>query len=52
MEKEELERLAEKLYNACSSVKPTWRQLGDVTRSVWMERAQATLEQHSSQEKS
>lgn len=31
----ELEAAARKRYDACPTVKPTWDQLGDVTRSVW-----------------
>jgi hypothetical protein len=36
---EDLEKLAERLYNECRTIKPTWGQLGDVTKSYWMERA-------------
>ena len=37
---EEIEVRAKALYDRCPSVKPTWEQLGDVTRSVWRERVQ------------
>lgn len=30
---------ARKLYDACQSVKPTWDQLGDVTKGVWRQKA-------------
>lgn len=30
---------ARRLYDACPTVKPTWEQLGDVTRSVWIDKA-------------
>lgn len=30
----ELEAAARKRYDACPTVKPTWDQLGDVTRSL------------------
>lgn len=29
------------LYDRCPSIKPAWDQLGGVTQSVWIERAQA-----------
>lgn len=35
--------LAEALYEACPTVKPRWDQLGGVTQSVWIERAEAML---------
>jgi hypothetical protein len=35
----ELETLARKLYDACPTPKPTWEQLGDTTRGLWVERA-------------
>lgn len=28
---------AKALYDACPTVKPTWEQLGDVTKGVWLE---------------
>lgn len=28
---------ARALYEACPSAKPTWEQLGEVTRAVWRE---------------
>lgn len=37
------QELAEALYEACPTVKPRWDQLGGVTQSVWIERAQAQL---------
>lgn len=40
-----LEQLAKSLYDACPTPKPKWEQLGDVTRSVWLDRARAILEQ-------
>ena len=33
------EAAAKYLYDRCQAVKPSWAQLGDVTRSVWIERA-------------
>lgn len=33
------EDLARALYEACPTVKPTWEQLGEVTKSVWREEA-------------
>ena len=39
----EVEALAAQMYTAAASVAPTWEQLGDVTRGVWLERAQAVL---------
>jgi hypothetical protein len=41
----EIEVLAEQLYDAnpARSYHPAWHQLGDVTKSVWRERAQAQL---------
>lgn len=35
--------LAQALYEACPTVKPRWDQLGGVTQSVWIERAEAML---------
>lgn len=35
--------LARRLYDECQSSKPDWDQLSDVTRGVWLERAQRTL---------
>lgn len=37
MATEELNIRAKALYDQCPSVKPTWEQLSDVTRSVWRE---------------
>lgn len=37
----DLGKRAKQLYDACPSVKPPWEQLGDVTRSVWLDRAAA-----------
>lgn len=40
----ELEALAKQLYDVGSAgCSLSWEQLGDVTRSVWLERAQAEL---------
>lgn len=41
---EEIEQTARKMYDACPTVKPDWSQLGDVTRSVWIE---MVMEQHA-----
>jgi hypothetical protein len=38
-----LHDMARTLYYLCPTVKPTWDQLGDVTKSVWIERAQASM---------
>lgn len=38
-----IEALARQLYERCAPVAPSWEQLGDVTKSVWRERAQAEL---------
>jgi hypothetical protein len=32
---------AKLLYDECPTVKPAWEQLGDVTRSVWVDRVLA-----------
>ncbi len=40
---DEIEALARELYEACPTPKPAWEQLGDTTRSVWRERAEAAL---------
>ena len=40
----EVEAVAQALYDACPTVKPAWEQCGDVTRSVWLERALERLE--------
>jgi hypothetical protein len=37
--KTEVEREAKRLYDLCSTPKPTWEQLGDVTKSVWRDLA-------------
>lgn len=34
----DIEAAARALYDACQTVKPSWEQLGDVTRGVWRER--------------
>lgn len=34
----DLDAAARALYDACPSVKPTWDQLGAVTKSVWIDR--------------
>lgn len=41
-----LEQAAHTLYDACPSVKPSWDQLGDVTKSVWRDRARLKLAGH------
>lgn len=41
-----LEQTARVLYDACPSVKPSWSQLGDVTKSVWKDKAQLKLAGH------
>ncbi len=33
------EDLARALYEACPTVKPTWEQLGEVTKGVWRDEA-------------
>lgn len=38
-----IDELAEQLYEACPTSKPSWEQLGEVTKSVWRERAEAKL---------
>lgn len=40
-ETRDIEAAARALYDACQTVKPNWDQLGDVTKSVWRERAAA-----------
>ena len=37
----EIDAEARLLYDECPSVKPTWDQCGDVTRSVWRDRVLA-----------
>lgn len=37
------DQAARQLYDACQSVKPSWNQLGEVTRSVWRDRAKLKL---------
>lgn len=37
----DIEAEAERLYSAIPIAKPTWQQLGDITKSVWRERALA-----------
>lgn len=41
----EVVALAQRLYESMDSIAscPPWSQLGDVTRSVWIERAEAQL---------
>jgi hypothetical protein len=41
-----LEQTAHTLYDACPSVKPSWGQLGDVTKGVWRDKAQLKLAGH------
>lgn len=38
-----LDTAAKALYDACPTVKPTWEQLGEVTKSVWREKALAAM---------
>ena len=38
-----VETLARQLYDECQTTKPSWDQLGLITKSVWRERAQAQL---------
>ncbi len=35
--------LARELYDACPTCKPAWDSLGDITRGVWIERAERAL---------
>lgn len=32
--------LARRLYEACPTPKPSWEQLGDITRAVWRDSAE------------
>jgi len=41
----DLDTAARALYDACPTVKPTWDQLGGVTKSVWRERVQPSPDQ-------
>lgn len=41
--RKEVLALAERMWNECPTVKPRWEDLGGVTQSVWIERAQAAL---------
>lgn len=41
-----LEQAARQLYDDCPSVKPDWGQLGDVTKSVWRDKARLKLAKH------
>lgn len=34
-----IDEIAEQLYEACPTSKPSWDQLGEVTKGVWRERA-------------
>lgn len=36
-----VEELAKELYDDCQTVKPEWHQLGDYTKSYWLELAAA-----------
>jgi len=47
MTKEEIEKAAEQLYNACPTPKPYWRQLGPGTQAVWRERVIKQLEKET-----
>jgi hypothetical protein len=42
----QLDKQGQALYDACPSVKPTWQQLGDVTKSVWRDKAALKLSGH------
>lgn len=42
----QLDQQGHALYDACPSVKPTWQQLGDVTKSVWRDKAALKLSGH------
>lgn len=39
MTQAEIDEVARALYDACPTVKQTWDQLGEVTKSVWREYA-------------
>lgn len=39
----EIVELARKMYDDCPTPKPSWEQLGDVTKGVWIEKAQERL---------
>lgn len=41
-----LEQAARTLYDTCPSVKPAWGQLGEVTKSVWRDKARLKLAGH------
>lgn len=41
--RKEVLALAERMWNKCPTVKQRWEDLGGVTQSVWIERAQAAL---------
>lgn len=41
MTSEELDAEARLLYEECPTPKPTWEQLGEVTKSVWRDRVLA-----------
>ena len=40
---QELEKEARRMYDDCPTIKPSWDQIGDVTRSVWRQRAAEKL---------
>jgi len=42
----QLDKQGQALYDACPSVKPTWQQIGDVTKSVWRDKAALKLSGH------
>jgi hypothetical protein len=44
---DDVTKLAERMYNYCQTVKPAWDELGDVTRSVWVEKAEKAIEEAS-----
>lgn len=37
----EIESQARRMYDDCPTVKPSWDQLGEITKSVWREQAVA-----------
>jgi len=42
----QLDRQGQTLYDACPSVKPTWQQIGEVTKSVWRDKAALKISGH------
>lgn len=39
MTQEDIDAVAKGLYDACPTVKQTWEQIGEITKSVWREYA-------------